>query len=199
MSFPFFQRKKPEQIPQLEWSTSKYAALLIDMQPFYLGFYKKGVQEGLFSAQKVVLQWCVQESIPVAVLEVNNDFFDGGRTVLCLQGEIDLVSTHLLLQKSTDDGFYNTSLDEQLQSWNVTDLIVMGINASYCVKATSSTALAKGYHLHTARDLIADSFFWGTSFDWYEKNSTLYQNSSELISGVRKSLAPPNLESRVDQ
>lgn len=186
-------------LPIFDSSVPRYATLLIDMQPYYLGFYCRDVQEGLFSAQKKVIQLCIQESIPVVILEVKDGGFNKGRTVACLQGEINLVPLHLLLTKSTNDGFRDTSLGEQLQMWNTTDLLAMGINASACVKDTCSTGLAIGYRIHTARDCIADPFVRSTPFDWYEQNSTLYENSSQLIENVRKSLIPPNLEFRVDQ
>ena len=183
----------------LDSSVLRYAALLIDMQPYYLGFYGREAQEGLFSAQRKVIQLCAQESIPVVVLEVKTGGFGKGKTVACLQREIDLVPLHLVLTKSTNDGFCNASLDEQLQLWNTTDLLAMGINASACVKDTCLTGLAKGYRIHTARDCIADPFVCATSFDWYELNSTLYQNSSQLIECAKKSLEHPTLESRVEQ
>ncbi len=185
-------------LPMSDSSEPTYAALLIDMQSYYLGYFRREAQEGLFSAQKKVIQLCAKENIPVVVLEVKNGGFDKGNTVDCLQSEIDLVPVHLLLTKSTNDGFCNPSLDERLRMWKATDLLAMGINASACVKNTCSTGLANGYRIHTARDCIADPFVYATPFAWYEQNATLYDSSSQLIEGVRKSLLSSTLESRVD-
>ncbi len=183
----------------LDSSVPRYAALLIDMQPYFLGAFGSEVRERLFSAQMKIFRLCAEESIPVVVLEVKSGWCDKGGTVACLQREIDPVPLHLVLTKSTNDGFSNHSLDEQLQMWNTTDLLVMGIYAFACVRDTCSTGLAKGYRIHTARDCIADPFVRATPFAWYEQNSTLYENSSQLIERLRKSLLLPTLESRVDQ
>ncbi len=176
-------------------SVPTYAALLIDMQPQFLRNVLKDTRKMLLSAQRQILQFCAQERIPTIVLE----YVGEGKTVYCLQQKVELVQTHFTINKYDNDGFLTISLDEDLRSLNATDLIVMGINASYCVKETCDSAIKKSYRLHTARDCIGNCHCCAVSFDWYVQNSTLYWNSSQLIECVRKSLAPCDLESRVDQ
>ncbi|MBI2103183.1 cysteine hydrolase [Candidatus Woesearchaeota archaeon] len=170
-----------------------YAALLIDMQSGFLDNALEDTRKKLFFAQKQVLRFCAEENIPVVVLEYEGK----GKTVYDLQQKVDLVPTFLTLEKKSDDGFFRTSLDEQLHRWNATDLLVMGINASYCVLETCDSAVRKGYRLHTARDCIRNTCrCCPTKYDWYEKHSKLYQDSSELIEIVRRPFSSTSL---VDQ
>lgn len=186
----FFDHRQREIGP----NRPNYATLLIDMQSGFLNGAPDEINQRLFSAQKSVLQFCAEEDIPVMVLE----YVGKGKTVGYLQQEVDLVRDHLTLVKPENDGFLQTSLEKKLQDWKATDLIVMGIHASFCVRETSNSALKNGYRLHTARDCIANACSCHpTVFDWYEKNSTLYSDSTELIKSVRDSLVSTDLDDRL--
>ena len=172
----------------------RYAALLIDMQPGFLNEHNLDDQKMLFLAQRQILGFCVNENIPVGVLEYQGLTYPGfGQTVDCLREIVDRVPVHSLIQKDHDNGFESTPLDEQLHRWNATDLIVMGIYACCCVLDTCESARALGYSLHTARDCIADPISDASSYYWYEGCSTLYPTSSDLITAVKLSLQGRNL------
>ena len=175
---------------------ARYTTVLIDMQPRFLRKASRDLKMGLFLAQRRVLRFCAEERIPTVVLEYVG--YGDGETVPCLQQKVDLIHPHLTLEKTRDDGFVRTSLDQQLKEWETTDLVVMGVNASYCVKDTCESAIRKGYRIHTARDFISNTCrCCPTKYDWYEKHSTLYQDSSELIEGTSCSLVSAGLVGRL--
>jgi len=180
--FPLFRQRK------LEHSTSSYAALLIDMQERFLKRYTVNNLEPIISAQTAVLRFCGSHDIPLVVIE----YYGCGSTAFSLREVIADIPRTLTVEKSVPDAFAFTSLDEQLRRWNVTDLLVMGIYASACVQDTSKKALQKGYHLHTARDCIADAFTLcgegKTSFDWYKEHVNLYKTNKKLLESVASSL-----------
>ena len=174
---------------------ARYTTVLIDMQPRFLRKASRDLKMGLFLAQRRVLRFCAEERIPTVVLEYVG--YGDGETVPCLQQKVDLIHPHLTLEKTRDDGFVRTSLDQQLKEWETTDLVVMGVNASYCVKDTCESAIRKGYRIHTARDCIHDACMCCTPlFSWYEKNSMLYSCSSELVKKVGDHLVSTRLGRR---
>lgn len=58
------------------------------------------------------------------------------------------------ITKNYSDSFQETPLDDYLQARGITDLIVMGQSEWDCVKTTITTAVKKGYRVHTSWDVI---------------------------------------------
>ncbi len=180
MTFHFFRQKKPDS-PALT-----YAALLIDMQEGFLSQYADQYKRPLISAQLTVLEFCVSQDIPVAVIESQRC----GLTASSLRDVIAKIPRSSTIEKSVPDAFYSTSLDEQLQQWSATDLLVMGIYASICVSATSRHAVEKGYLVHTAKDVIADPFTLrgegGANYYWFKDHTVLHKTAQQLIDNCSK-------------
>lgn len=51
----------------------------------------------------------------------------------------------LLISKTANDSFYKTKLQEQLDHFDIEELIITGISTDFCVDATIKSALAKDY------------------------------------------------------
>jgi nicotinamidase-related amidase len=164
-------KKKKEK---LHFST----ALLIDMQPDFVEDLLPSKAEEIIAAQITVLRHCARSGIPVIVLE----FITHGRTLPGLWAEAERVVGMQRVIKERDDGFRGTPLSRMLADQKAKSLLLMGINASFCVFETARTAVQLGYRIVTASDLIADSRrdTWGGQSLWYKANGTLLSESREL-------------------
>ncbi len=126
------------------------AVLLIDMQPSFLGKISKKKKVGLVSRQIEVIRECARLDVPLIVLEYRNQ----GDTLIELMNEVRLVPRNQLIIKLYDDGFEGTDLNRILKGFSVKTLVLMGVNASYCVKKTALSAVGLGYKIITGDYLI---------------------------------------------
>lgn len=127
-----------------------------------------------------VVRACAEKNIPIVVLE----FGDWGLTVDVLKREIDKVPRKALIIKPHRDGFIATKLDKTLKSFDANSLLLMGVNASYCVLETAKSAVRLRYKIITAEKLIADSlgdYEKEKSKSWYEQNGVFCDHSVELV------------------
>lgn len=58
----------------------------------------------------------------------------------------------LIIQKTTPDSFYNTNLNELLQSFRIKHLYVLGLQTEYCIDTTVRRAFSLGYKVTLVRD-----------------------------------------------
>jgi len=175
----------------------KVAALLVDMQRFFLRDLEVGVEASLIAAQKEIIRYCAQADIPLFVLEYN----DEGRTIGELRHEIARVPQTKTIIKKHDDGFKRTALDECLQEFSITHLLLMGVNASFCVRDTARSALRRGYQIITADHLIANCKcdicdVLNKDREWYQKKRNLPHRHTLTSSSFRYKLVKPSLPTR---
>ena len=186
---------------KLGLSPLRYAVLLIDMQDYFLQHHHRDDQKMLLSAHERVLDLCHDKSLPVAVLEYANH----GSTTDYLREKVECLPQRETFTKSSDSAFVGTTLHHYLCSLDISDVVLLGINAEVCVKCTAIDAKREGYSLLTARDCIAQprAYLPGESTDriplskWYEKNTQLYENSSVLIEMIKCSFHRDGLVERL--
>ena len=149
--------------------------VLIDMQRLFTESIEARKRELMISAQGQIVRSCATLDIPLVVLE-----YDGyGQTIRPLADEITKVPSTILLIKTFDDGFMGTRLHEVLQGLGVKSLVLMGINASYCVLSTASSAIGLGYKIFVPKSTIADIGMHSEtarSIRWYQANGTLFHH-----------------------
>lgn len=147
------------------------AVLLIDMQETFVKNMRIGRAPLIIERQIQILRHCAQVDIPVAVLE----FSLKGRTISVLRKTLHTVPRVRVFKKRTDSGFENKNLKKQLEDWQVQNLILMGINAQFCVKATAQDALKNGFAISTSPDLISGQSNHAIHDDiaWYRANGSL--------------------------
>lgn len=153
---------------------------LIDMQS---GFIKNDAQKiDIVSNQMLVLEFCITKLIPVVVFE----YLDQGRTIRNITRLLKNKNNGSIyfLEKIYDDAFLNPVTDKILKAYDIDTILLMGVNASYCVYETAKTALAKGYCVATSADLIAGynskrPECRGPS--WYKKNTIFFDNHNMII------------------
>lgn len=146
--------------------------ILIDMQTTFVKNIREGVLPGLISTQTKVLQYCTKKDIPIAVLEHT---YDNGKTIPELDVLLQRVPRTKTLLKNKDDGFIDTKLHEVLRSWKATRLLLMGINAEYCVLSTAMSAIRHGYKIITSPNLISGQNHHDPTdcTGWYSDNGSV--------------------------
>jgi len=61
-------------------------------------------------------------------------------------------STDIIVEKSSNDAFFQTNLEETLQSKGITELVITGCATDICVDTTVRSALCHGYRVWVVED-----------------------------------------------
>lgn len=114
------------------------------MQQLYVGNLRPGCAEIIIPAQQRVLEACCELEVPVIVVEM----VGAGKTITPLLDIILRCPKRDFVYKGeknrpTCDGFSNPHLLHTLRKWNTSCILIMGINAAYCVKATIHTGICR--------------------------------------------------------
>lgn len=151
------------------------AVILIDMQDYFIDSNEK---RNLIPNQLLVLNFCRIKNIPVAVFEYRNR----GETTTMLKKEIVKFSPENICTfiKRSDDAFSVEDFDGWLKEKNIQTLLLMGINACFCVYDTANSAIKNGYKIMTSDTLIAgydNDYKSIKTHDWYMENSVSVRES----------------------
>ncbi len=164
----------------------KLAVVLIDMQARFLRHIaKKDAKRILKASIMVIKELCVGGEIPLVVVE----YAGYGDTVRTLEKKIERVPEcrRKLFLKSGWDGFECSEFSRHLHYMGVDTLLLTGIYADCCVKATAESAVANGYEIVTAYSLVAGTDFdYGGSARWYKKNGIFYESEISLLEDLGK-------------
>ena len=148
---------------------SHTVALLIDMQDEFVRDIADETRAKMIARQAQVIQTCAEKDIPLIVLEYEGS----GKTIPVLLCEIAKVPRTVTIIKEHNDGFRRTKLHKILRTFGARELVLMGVYASFCVRETAASAVAKRYGVVTADDVVADSEYRSNmekSRGWYEAN-----------------------------
>jgi nicotinamidase-related amidase len=185
---------RPTTGPEIEvYSTPRTALIVIDIQEDYTGPQaKKRYRDGdrIVAAANILLEQARQKGMPVVYIEnvIDNPviaFFAGGVNAPNAPGtEMDrrllkIPGTRTFI-KSRSDAFSNPDLDTFLRKNQVNRLLVTGLDAAYCVNATTKGALNRGYKVTLFPEAIATES--GTSMDKLAKRWR--EAGAEVKSGV---------------
>lgn len=171
---------------------SDLGILLIDMQDDFLQEIDEDEKAREIPRMQEVLNYAGKRQVPIVVLEYRGH----GETIEALKREIISLPTDIrYIVKNGDDGFYQTPLAEHLEQLGVKDLILMGVNATGCVKTTAYGALKNGFGIITSRDVIAQPSSWvddqkyegaeGTV--WFQKKGRLANDYRNLLRIIAES------------
>ncbi len=147
-------------------SSKKLAVLLIDMQDFFLKEVSEEEKKSEIPYQLEVLDYCKDNNIPVFVLE----YLECGETTRILKEKVDSLPVKEYVTKSRNDGFFKTNLETKLRSYGIESILLIGVNASGCVKETAEGAIRAGFKIMTSKDLIADPEWYVTEEFIINKN-----------------------------
>ena len=166
------RRKRHKEIELQRLKSFDYdAVILIDMQEEFVPRLRRGGLKKILPGQLVVLKHCEQHDIPTVILE----YHECGKTIPTLSKIIQKIPRHTHIEKTTNSGFNDTELESQLNHWGSKRLLLMGINAQFCVRATARDAIQLGYKIITSHNLISgqSGHEKDDCIDWYGQNGTL--------------------------
>jgi nicotinamidase-related amidase len=167
--FVIWRTVRPTQGVPIDANRTGKALIVVDLQEDYTG--PKAKQPYAESARLVasanqLIEGARAGGWPVFLARVNmpNDWFHGlltGFTAMAgtpgaeLDARLARAPELIVIDKITPDSFANPTLDEQLAAHRVGQLYIAGVDAGYCVKATITGALNRGYKVNVVRDAIA--------------------------------------------
>jgi len=172
----------PDKAQRSQLIEGKAAAVAVDMQPVYLSFINNGERAKEMKNILKTLAFCHERGIPIFALEIKGV----GRTTEVLKDKLDEYDATYIF-KEDNSGFVNTDLNSRLKSLGIKTLILMGVNASICVKATAEDAMELGYEICTSKQLIAEPYQWRPgirtyeSIPWFIKNGVYCDRYDDLL------------------
>ncbi|MBT6690709.1 cysteine hydrolase [Candidatus Parcubacteria bacterium] len=163
---------------------SDIAVLIIDMQRDFVSHLRKGEAERIIPNQLCILEQCLRLEIPIIVIECKT--YKYGKTVSEITVTINDAPYVYFIEKRGDDAFINTQLHKLLQELGVKTLVMLGINADYCVMDTARSALKLEYKILTSNDVISGQSHHSrtNSSHWYQNNGMWVDSTSLLASNL---------------
>jgi len=157
----------------------KTGIFLIDMQDKFLGRIDTREQEREIPNQIKVLEYAQENNLPIYVLEYEGK----GETTARLKRQLSN-GEYETITKPDDNGFLGTDLDALLTDDEIENIVLMGINASFCVKRTATGAKDAGYRIITSPEVISDPIrddCREESLEWYYSEGYVSESVSDLI------------------
>ena len=133
------------------------ALLVIDVQN---GMFQEG--EEVFKGDRLLqnfndlLTRARSKQIPIIYVQHNEPIgkqFEPGTKGWEIHSSISPNEEDIIIQKTTPDSFFNTSLHEELKKQGIEHLIIAGIQTELCVDTTCRRAFSMGYKV----TLVSDS------------------------------------------
>lgn len=148
----------------------KKALLIIDVQN---GMFQEGnvVYEGdrLLQNLKKLIAQARSTDTPIFYIQHNAPVgkpLENGTEGWEIHPEISPNTKDVIIQKTTPDSFFNTSLDDELKKQGIKHLVVAGIQTEACVDTTCRRAFSMEYKVTLASD---------THSTWDSKDITAQQ------------------------
>jgi nicotinamidase-related amidase len=154
-------------VPIESYQSHNSALLVIDIQEYTTGdislneVYKKA-SDGLIRTINELIEKSAETGIPVIYIrnEVSNPLVNlinnsmaPGNPGAQLDRRLNIASNHIL-PKEKQDAFSNPQLDSILIANEISRLIIVGLDAAYCVNSTIEGARNRGYDIAVIRDAI---------------------------------------------
>lgn len=151
---------------------SQKALFIIDMQKEFLNEHHPDEVAQMISAQIELIRECKKRNVPIIVIEYKGS----GSTIPELQAELSGYRNLYFIVKKNNNAFLGTALRSFLEELGVEEVILAGVNASYCVFETAQSAIKYGLRIITSEKLISDSprnKRRDKSLWWYSRNGEL--------------------------
>lgn len=146
---------------------TKEALLIIDVQN---GMFQKGEEvfrgDSLLQNLNELLTRARSLGIPIFYVQHNGKQLEYRTSSWEIHSSITPNEEDTIIQKTTPDSFFKTSLDEKLKKQGIEHLIIAGIQTELCVDTTCRRAFSMGYKV----TLVSD-----THSTWASKELTAEQ------------------------
>lgn len=132
---------------------SNLGVLIVDMQIRFINEINNDDKEdSLIENQENILNYFDKKLIPVCLISRSGI----GKNLPSIENIVNNFKNKLICEKFENDAFTNPLVYRFFNNHNVKNLLIMGLNASVCVKETSITAKRLNYNIFTSSRLIAD-------------------------------------------
>ncbi|MCF7872516.1 isochorismatase family protein [Candidatus Woesearchaeota archaeon] len=186
------------KIENIKETTARKAILIVDMQEHYLNeLNKKELQKELQNQIKIIKE-AVKQNIPIITLKMAGK----GETIKEIKNTIPNTKNNKEIKKYDSNGFNVRELNHTLNKLGVTEIIIMGTNASSCVLWTSVGAIEHKYKITTTKEIILDSPEWHNAnkeqnleaerLDFYKKYTNYKENTNQIIEQLRQPNTDPD-------
>lgn len=156
------------------------AAIVIDMQYSFLSRINN--LKRIVDAQCETIKYFSENSLPVILMS----YKDGGQVIPIINKAVNYHKKPIKIIKRHDDCFSKTNLEYILKEKAISNIVLMGVNASACVKDTAITGLEKGFRIATASDLISDNRVVERGYGlFYESQCNWFKNYSALLERIK--------------
>ena len=158
------------------------ALLVIDVQ---MGLFEKSTPiykaEQVLENINILMKNARQAGVPVIFIQHSNDkFLVKGSGAWQLHPEIRPLDNEVIVHKLHGNAFEGTSLRDELQKRQVSELVVTGLVTHGCVRATSLGAIKEGYRVVLVSD--GHSNYSKDAAKLIEKwNQELSEKGAELV------------------
>lgn len=130
------------------------ALLIIDVQN---GMFEEGVFNGENLLQNINHLITKARAANTPIFYVQHNEAQGGSLEYGTKGweihpDLSPKTEDMIIQKTTPDSFFNTSLDEKLKSRGIENLYITGIQTELCVDTTCRRAFSQGYRVTLVSD-----------------------------------------------
>ncbi len=95
------------------------------------------------------------QSVPVIFIQHDgsrDDEFHPGSEAWQLLNALEVLPTDLRIEKTANDCFYRSNLDDELKKLDIIDLYITGCATDFCVASTVQSALSKDYNVMVVED-----------------------------------------------
>lgn len=84
-------------------------------------------------------------SVPVIWIQHHDDHLERGSSAWEIVDELSPLHDEVVVHKSHNDAFEETSLERELAERSVSQLVVVGAQTEWCIRSTLHGAIARGY------------------------------------------------------
>ncbi len=93
----------------------------------------------------------------------------------------------VVVQKNSDSGFYETTLNDELQKRDIEVVVITGMQTQICVQVTASDALFRGYNVWVPEDCVVSALPEDKtrSLDWMKSYCATISTGDEIIDKLR--------------
>jgi len=173
------------------YPSPRRALLVLDLQEGYAGTAARQPvmslpSTGLFGAVNRLVDWATASGVEVGyVTQVFGAAWlvrlHGGRRVsrVVVDRRVRLVNSNVF-EKHRTDAFACRSLEAWLEERQVSEVILAGVDAAYCVSMTARGALNRGYAVTVAADAVASRHPLGPVLDRLRARGVSVAGSAEI-------------------
>lgn len=170
-----------ERNPLLGLDLAQASVLIIDMQRDFMWHMWQATVHRVVARQIALIQLCEREGIPLFVAELRRESF--GRSIPELRDAASIASRSTKVyefEKRENDAFSCREFSRELEGTGRKQLLLTGMNANFCVRATAAAAKEHGYEVVTSCDLMLQNRGLRMDLKWYRDMDMLRNLSMPL-------------------